>query len=129
MKGYNIHMLARRAPSSIAYQYNLRFASTTTTKNKGHMILIPTLLAQRAHEKGCGLVHVYTGRRNSFNIRYENLEPEFLQCLRLYNTTVVGSARFNTFKNLTYKGLRMGTHHNYVLNFCHYYMIRTHKHT
>jgi hypothetical protein len=95
MKGYSIHMLVRRAPTQIAFEYNKRFADQgIDMTNRGHLILVPDLVAQRANRPGCGVVHVIKRNSTFKKTRYSRLSTAFLLRFNAYNNAVKRSARY-----------------------------------
>jgi hypothetical protein len=96
MKGYTIHMLVRRAPSEIAFEYNKRFAAQgIDMSDRGHLILVQDLMAQRANKPGCGVVKVNITQERFTIQRYTRLTQHFLIRFNKYNAEAKGSARYN----------------------------------
>jgi hypothetical protein len=96
IKGYTIHMLARRAPSDIVYHYNRRFAREgIDMTTRGHLILAHVLQAQRANRPGCGTVSVRFTTRNFNEVLHSRLPELFLPRFDDYNTKRSRHARFN----------------------------------
>jgi hypothetical protein len=95
MKGYTIHMLVRKAPTQIAYEYNRRFAEHgADMTGRGHLILVQDLVAHHANRPGCGVVHVKQTTSNFTLQRYTRLPPAFLLRFNAYNALAKKSARY-----------------------------------
>jgi hypothetical protein len=86
VKGYTIHMLARRAPTLIVVEYNARWdMNGTDLSDRGHLIYISTLMARKAGQPGNGRIVVSITRRNSKVIEYDNLPQAFTHRMTQYN--------------------------------------------
>ena len=115
IKGYNIHMLSVRAPSSIAHEYNRRFQTAGKDMMKrGHLILVPALMAARAQRPGCGLVNVIHTTRNTIDIKHNRLSQKFLDRFAAYNQTANRTNRFGNTpaerRSLRFNTLKQGNH-------------------
>jgi hypothetical protein len=76
IKGYTIHMLARRAPTCLVQDFEARSPTYGTAKaRRGKLKLLSTLLAEKQGKPGCGLVIVTTSRRNNKEYLYAQLPP------------------------------------------------------
>jgi hypothetical protein len=96
IKGYTIHMLARRAPTSIVMEYNARWEKDgADMADRGHLIYVSTLLARKHNMPGCGTVTVNITRRNTKAYAYACLPATFHHALAQYNAGKAPSQRFD----------------------------------
>jgi hypothetical protein len=99
IKGYTIHMLARRAPFQLAQDFELRRATYGKEMAKrGHLTLISSLIARRAQKPGCGKMTVSTSRRHTRDLPWLRLPEDFKRCYNLYNNNTAAANRFSIDK-------------------------------
>jgi hypothetical protein len=97
VKGYTIHMLARRAPTALVESFAKRrklYANEMATR--GHLILASTKIAERQHQPGCGKLVVTLTRRNHRELMYARLPAAFKTCFTAYNNAMDADDRFST---------------------------------
>ena len=88
IKGYCIHMLARRAPANITGQYYERFQNDGRDMSlRGHLVPLAVVRAARGRKPGSGKVYVDISRRNSSILSEVHLQPHFLKRFDEFNQT------------------------------------------
>jgi hypothetical protein len=97
IKGYTIHMLARRAPTYLAEAFAVRRATYGAEMAKrGHLILASSMLAEQASKPGCGKLEVILSRRNKREYTYAQLPRAFKISFAAYNNAIPEIDRFTT---------------------------------
>jgi hypothetical protein len=116
VKGYTIHMLARRAPFSLAHDFEMRRSTYGADMAKrGHLTLASTMVAKRQDKPGCGKIFVNLSRRNSREYAYERLPADFKRCFEQYDNTTLADKRFNTNRRrIQFVDILKG-HHMHIL--------------
>ena len=95
IKGYTIHMLARRAPTCLVHDFEAR--RPTYGKDmalRGKLKQLSTMLTEQEGKPGCGLVYVALSRRNRRVRVYDRLPLGFRRCFYEYNAAARQSDRF-----------------------------------
>jgi len=86
VKGFCIHMLARRAPEQIRDEFHTMYSQEgRDLTQRGHLVPLEKLIETRGNRPGCGNVTVQISRRNAKVLDKSWLEPTFLERLAEYN--------------------------------------------
>jgi hypothetical protein len=112
VKGYTIHMLARRAPYALAQDFETRrLTYGTEMAKRGHLTLASTMIHKRADKPGCGKMYVKVANRNRVAYRFAGLPEHFKRCYKAYQATLLPEDRFNIdTRNVQFLDILKGTH-------------------
>jgi hypothetical protein len=111
MKGYTVHMLARRAPYTLAKAFDMRRQNYGEDMAKrGHLTLMSTLLADRKNKPGCGQMSVNISRRNSKELDFYAFPRPFRTYYRAYNKALPQDSKFKRRDRIVFSDILKGTY-------------------
>jgi hypothetical protein len=111
VKGYTIHMLARRAPFALAQEFEIRRRDYGKDMAKrGHLTLASTMIASRADKPGCGKVFVTVAKRNRTKYQYARLPAAFKLYYKTYQSALPPGLRLSIdTRRIKFRDILKGT--------------------